>query len=124
VKGSAISANNLTSLAQPANRRALMHGRLMTAVGPIRFRVLAAYYRQQADVCLRMAEEALSPYDEEWLRLPRVGRSWSGRPMHSGGRPERFRLAETGLPYPPVARPLMGRLLRSRGIGKPTGIAE
>jgi hypothetical protein len=46
-----------------------MHGRLVTAVGPIRFRVLAAYYRQQADVCLRMAEEALSPYDEEWLRL-------------------------------------------------------
>jgi hypothetical protein len=41
----------------------------MTAVEPIRFRALAAYYRQQADVCLRMAEEALSPYDEEWLRL-------------------------------------------------------
>jgi hypothetical protein len=46
-----------------------MHGRLVTAVGPIRFRVLAAYYRQQADVCRHMAEEALSPYDEEWLRL-------------------------------------------------------
>ena len=41
----------------------------MTAVEPIRFRVLAAHYRQQADVCLRMAEEAFSPYDEEWLRL-------------------------------------------------------
>ena len=41
----------------------------MTAVEPIRFRVLAAHYRQQAEACLRMAEEALSPYDEEWLRL-------------------------------------------------------
>ena len=47
-----------------------MHGRLMTAVEPIRFRVLAAHYRQQAEVCVRMAEEAFSPYDEEWLRLP------------------------------------------------------
>lgn len=37
-------------------------------VEPIRFRVLA-HYRQQAETCLRMAEEALSPYDEEWLRL-------------------------------------------------------
>jgi hypothetical protein len=45
------------------------HCGLMTAVEPIRFRVLAAYYRQQADVCFRMAQEALSPYDEEWLRL-------------------------------------------------------
>lgn len=41
----------------------------MTAVEPIRFRVLAVHYREQADVCLRMAEEALTPYDEEWLRL-------------------------------------------------------
>jgi hypothetical protein len=47
----------------------LCAGSLMTAVEPIRFLVLAAYYRQQADVYLRMAEEALSPYDEEWLRL-------------------------------------------------------
>ena len=46
-----------------------MHGRLMTAVEPIRFRVLATHYRQQAEICLRMAEEAFSPYDEEWLRL-------------------------------------------------------
>jgi len=42
---------------------------LMTAIEPIRFWVLAAHYRQQADVCLRMAKEAFSPYDEEWLRL-------------------------------------------------------
>ena len=37
-------------------------------IEPIRVRVLA-HYRQQAETCLRMAEEALSPYDEEWLRL-------------------------------------------------------
>lgn len=36
---------------------------------PVGFKTLAAHYRQQADVCLRMAEQALSPYDEEWLRL-------------------------------------------------------
>jgi hypothetical protein len=41
----------------------------MTATPPVRFNTLAAHYRQQADACLRMAEEALSPYDEEWLRL-------------------------------------------------------
>jgi hypothetical protein len=46
-----------------------MHGRPMTAVGPIRFRVLAAYCRQRAEACLRMAEEAFSPHNEEWLRL-------------------------------------------------------
>jgi hypothetical protein len=40
----------------------------MTVVEQIRFRVLA-HYRQQAEVCFRMAKEALSPYDEEWLRL-------------------------------------------------------
>jgi hypothetical protein len=41
----------------------------MTATEPVRIRALAAHYRQQADTCLRMAEQALSPYDEEWLRL-------------------------------------------------------
>jgi hypothetical protein len=40
----------------------------MTATTPVRFK-LAAHYRLQADTCLRMAEQALSPYDEEWLRL-------------------------------------------------------
>ena len=46
------------------------HCGLMTVtVEPIRLRVPAAHYRQQANVCLRMAEESLSPYDEEWLRL-------------------------------------------------------
>jgi hypothetical protein len=41
----------------------------MTAAAPVRSNTLAAHYRQQADTCLRMAEQALSPYDEEWLRL-------------------------------------------------------
>jgi hypothetical protein len=41
----------------------------MTATAPDRFDTLAAHYRQQADTCLRMAEQSLSPYDEEWLRL-------------------------------------------------------
>jgi hypothetical protein len=41
---------------------------MLVVVEPIRVRVLA-HYRQQAETCLRMAEEALSPYDEEWLRL-------------------------------------------------------
>ena len=41
----------------------------MTATAPVRSNTLAAHYRQQADVCRRMANEALSPYDEEWLRL-------------------------------------------------------
>ena len=40
----------------------------MTATAPVRS-TLAAHYRQQADVCRRMANEALSPYDQEWLRL-------------------------------------------------------
>jgi hypothetical protein len=43
--------------------------RLMTAIESIRFQLLAAHYREQADICRRMAEEAFSPYDEEWLRL-------------------------------------------------------
>jgi hypothetical protein len=41
----------------------------MTATAPVRSNTLAVHYRQQADVCHRMASEALSPYDEEWLRL-------------------------------------------------------
>jgi hypothetical protein len=41
----------------------------MTAVEPIRFRILATHYRQQAEVCLRMAEQSLEPFGEEWLRL-------------------------------------------------------
>jgi len=42
----------------------------MTAlVEPLRFKALAEHYRQQAATCVRMAEEALSPYDEEWLRI-------------------------------------------------------
>jgi hypothetical protein len=40
-----------------------------TTTEPVGFKMLAAHYRQQADVCLRMAEQALHPYDEEWLRL-------------------------------------------------------
>ena len=40
----------------------------MTATTPVRLN-LAAHYRQQADTCLRMAEQALIPYDEEWLCL-------------------------------------------------------
>jgi hypothetical protein len=36
---------------------------------PVGFKTLAAHYRQQADACLRMAEQALRPYDEEWLHL-------------------------------------------------------
>ena len=41
----------------------------MTAIEPTRFATLGSHYRQQADACLRVANEALSPYDEEWLRL-------------------------------------------------------
>ena len=41
----------------------------MTAIEPTRFAALGSHYRQQADACLRVANEALSPYDEEWLRL-------------------------------------------------------
>jgi len=41
----------------------------MTTIPPVRFDTLAAHYRQQADACVRLAEDALSPYDEEWLRL-------------------------------------------------------
>jgi len=41
----------------------------MASVEPVRFRALAAHYRQQAEICLRMVEVALSPYDAEWLRL-------------------------------------------------------
>ena len=41
----------------------------MSTTVPVRSNTLAAHYRQQADVCRRMANEALSPYDEEWLRL-------------------------------------------------------
>ena len=36
---------------------------------PVRSNTLAAHYRQQAEICRRMANEALSPYDQEWLRL-------------------------------------------------------
>jgi hypothetical protein len=39
------------------------------ATEPVHIRALAAHYRQQVDTCLRMAEQALSPYDEEWLRI-------------------------------------------------------
>jgi hypothetical protein len=41
----------------------------MITIEPIRYRILAAHYRQQAEACLRMAEEAFSPYDAEWRRL-------------------------------------------------------
>jgi hypothetical protein len=40
-----------------------------TTTEPVGFKMLAAHYREQADVCLSMAEQALRPYDEEWLRL-------------------------------------------------------
>jgi hypothetical protein len=43
--------------------------RLMTATQPVRINAIADHYRHQAEMCLRMAEHALSPYDEEWLRL-------------------------------------------------------
>ena len=41
----------------------------MTATVPVRSNTLAAHYRQQAEICRRMADEALRPYDQEWLRL-------------------------------------------------------
>jgi hypothetical protein len=41
----------------------------MTTIEPTRFITLGSHYRQQADACLRVANEALSPYDEEWRRL-------------------------------------------------------
>ena len=41
----------------------------VTATAPVRSNTLAIHYREQAEVCLRMAKEALRPYDEEWLRL-------------------------------------------------------
>jgi hypothetical protein len=43
--------------------------RLMTATQPVRINALAEHYRHQAEICIGMAEQALSPYDEEWLRL-------------------------------------------------------
>jgi len=43
--------------------------RLMTATQPVRINALAEHYRHQAEICIRMAEQALSPYDEEWLRI-------------------------------------------------------
>jgi hypothetical protein len=51
------------------SRAGTWQGFPMTALSaPVRSK-LVAHYRQQAEVCLRMAKEALSPYDEEWLRL-------------------------------------------------------
>jgi len=41
----------------------------MKATQPVRINVLADHYRRQAEICLPMAEQALSPYDEEWLRI-------------------------------------------------------
>jgi hypothetical protein len=41
----------------------------MRIIEPVSLKGLADHYRQQAEACLRMAETALSRYNEEWLRI-------------------------------------------------------
>ena len=55
----------------------------MIGVEPARFANLGSHYRQQADACLRVASEALSPYDEEWLRLAAY---WAQRALEAETR--------------------------------------